>query len=140
MELLRWKTRIAVLWIIQAVAFAATLLLALLGSEATRQILQNQFHDIARVEVSVFFFIPCLMAWLCLALRDSANRWLSFVLGIVFAVLKLLSLSGVLAGEGRPIASIAKSASAAIWFNELWGLLAAILIIWYAWKWPKQEA
>ena len=58
MELLKWKTRIALLWIIQAVAFAATLLLALLGSDATKQILQTQFHDIARVEVSVFFSSP----------------------------------------------------------------------------------
>jgi hypothetical protein len=140
MELLRWKTRIAVLWIIQAAAFAATLLLALLGSEATKKLLETQFHDIARFEVSVLFLIPCIMAWFCVTLKDSANRWLSFVLGIFFVVIKLVVLSGVLAGEGRPLASIMKESSAAMQFTEVWGLVAAGLIVWYAWRWPKREA
>ena len=140
MEPLRRKAIISVLWIIQAVNFAATLLLALLGSEATKRLLETQFHDIARFEVTVLFLVPCIMAWICLILKDSVNRYLSLILGILFAALKLMSLSGILSGEGRPIASIAKTASAGLQFNEFWGFVAALLIIWYAWKWPKKEA
>ena len=140
MELLTWKARMAVLWIIQAVAFAALLLLALLGTEATKKILETQFHDIARLEVAVFFFLPCLMAWFCLTLKDSISRRLSLTFGVLFAAIKLVVLSGVLAGEGRPLASLMKESSAAMWFTEIWGLIATALIVWYAWKWPKQEA
>jgi LytS/YehU family sensor histidine kinase len=116
------------------------LLLALLGSEATKQIMQTQFHDIARFEVAVFFFLPCLMAWFCLTLKDSLIRWLSIMLGILLAVIKLVALSGILAGEGRPLASIVKESSDAVLFTEIWALVATGLIVWYAWKWPKQEA
>ena len=140
MELLRWKTRMALLWLIQAVAFAALLLLALLGTEATKKIMETQFHAVPRLEVAVFFFLPCLMAWLCLTLRDSIIRRLSFIFGVLLTVLKLVAGSGVLAGEGRPLASITRAASADIWFTEVWGLIAMALIVWYAWKWPKQEA
>jgi hypothetical protein len=131
MELLRWKTKMSILWIIQAVAFAGLILLALLGSGAIKGLMETQISEGIRFVIAVFFFIPCIMAWFCLILKDSANRWLSFVLGILFAVIKLLSMSGVLSSAGVP---------AAIRFNEFWGFLAALLIIWYAWKWPKQEA
>ncbi len=140
MEPLKWKIRMAVLWLIQAVSFAAALLLALLGSENTKNILETQFHNVARFEVAVFFFIPCLMAWLCLTLKDSRSRWLSFAFGILFAFMGLVSMTGVLAGEGRPLASLGLTASAGMRFNNIWGFAAALLIIWYAWKWPKQEA
>jgi hypothetical protein len=140
MELLRWKTRMALLWMIQAVAFAALLLLALLGTEATKKIMETQFHAIPRFEVAVFFFLPCLMAWFCLTLRDSINRRLSLIFGVLLIVFKLAAGSGVLAGEGRPLASITRGASADIWLTEIWGLIATVLIVCYAWKWPKQEA
>ena len=128
MELIRWKARMSILWIIQAVAFATVLLMATLEPEATRQGLNTQA---ARFWISGIFFICCIMAWFCVTLRDSINRWLSFVLGILFAVVKLISFSGGLSSE---------AVSAAYRFHEFWGFLAAVLIIWHAWKWPKQEA
>jgi hypothetical protein len=128
MELLRWKTRMSILWVIQAVAFATLLLMALTGPEATRQTLNTQS---TRFEISAVFFISCIMAWICVTLKDSVNRWLSFVLGILFAVVKLISMSGVFSSE---------AVRAAYRFHEFWGFLAALLIVWYAWKWPKQEA
>jgi hypothetical protein len=128
MELLRWKSRMAVLWIIQAIAFAAVLLFALTEPEATRQGLHTQSTIFV---VSVIFFIACIMAWFCFTLKESVNRWLSFVLGILFAAAKLISMSGALSSDAVP---------AAYRFHELWGFLAALLIVWYAWKWPKQEA
>jgi hypothetical protein len=140
MELLRWKTRMAMLWIIQTMAFAALLFAALLGTAATKEIMETQFHAIPRFEVAVFFFLPCLMAWFCLTSKDSIARRLSLIFGVLLTLLKLAAWSGLLAGEGRPLASITRGASADIWFTEAWGLIATVLIIWYAWKWPKQEA
>jgi len=140
MELLQWKTRMAVLWIIQTIAFAALLLEALLGTASTKKIMETQFHAIPRFEVAVFFFLPCLMAWFCLTSKGSISRRLSLFFGVLLTLLKLVAWSGILAGEGRPLASITRDASADIWFTEVWGLIAAVLIIWYAWKLPKQEA
>ncbi len=128
MEVMKWKTRMSVLWVIQAVAFATLLILALLAPETTRQGLDTQT---ARFAVSVIFFISCVMAWFCVALKNSASRWLSLIFGVVFAVCKLLSMSGVFSSGGTSGVHV---------FHEFWGFLGAILIIWYAWKWPKQEA
>ena len=126
MELLRWKAKISVLWIIQAVAFAAVLFLYLIEGQ-----LETVVGEGDRFLVTVFFFIPCIMAWFALVLKDSANRWISFVVGILYAVIKLLTSISAIFTEG----------TSSVWiFNEIWGFLAAALIIWYAWKMPKQEA
>jgi hypothetical protein len=131
MELLRWKTRLAVLWIIQAVAFAAVHLMdPKVWSGVKGTLLEVPALEQTRMLISIFFFIPCIMAWFSMTLKDSANRWLSFVLGILYALLKLVSFISALTGGG----------STSTIFNESWGSLAAILIVWYAWKMPKQEA
>jgi hypothetical protein len=99
-----------------------------MGAKLT-SVLQMPFSEQDRWQVTIFFFIPCIMAWLSMILKSTANRWLSFVLGILYALIKLSNSIGILIqGDSTTV------------FNESWGLLAAILIVWYAWKMPKQEA
>jgi hypothetical protein len=108
MEPLKWKTRIAVLWMIQAVAFAATIFLALFGSETIKQISETQVGEGTKVLLSVFFLIPCIMAWISLTLKGSANRWASFILGILYAVIKLIVLIEGFA-EGGPSGCVGRN-------------------------------
>ncbi len=129
MELLRWKAKMSILWVIQAVAFASVIFLALLGSK-TIQVMEPPFTERVRWLVTVFFFIPCIMAWLSVILQGAATRWLSLVLGILYAYIKLRTSLG----------SLSQGEMSALLFNEVWGFLTALLIIWYAWKQPKQEA
>ena len=129
MELLRWKAKMSILWIIQAVAFASVIFLGLLGSKVI-QVMEPPFTERLRWLVTIFFFIPCIMAWLSVILQGAAIRWLSLVFGILFAYIKLRTSLG----------SLSQGEMSALLFNEVWGFLAALLIIWHAWKQPKQEA
>jgi hypothetical protein len=117
MELTRWRTTIAVLWIIQVANFVAVVFYGFFEQSGE-----------SKVGITVYLLIPCLLAFLSLTLKASVNRWLSFIFGILFAPVKLRHL-------------IAGFDPAGIGFRitELWGFLGAILIVWYAWKMPKQE-
>ena len=117
MELMKCKTMLAMLWMIQAVNFAAVVFYGFFEQLDSREL-----------GITLYLFIPCLMAWLSLALNGSVNRWLSLILGILAALVKL-----------RYIITGFDSVGFAFRFNEVWGFLGAILIVWYAWKWPKEE-
>jgi hypothetical protein len=67
------------------------------------------------------------MAFLSLTLKDSTNRWANIIMGIVWIGLSLADLPGYLA---KPSAY-----AILMWLS---GRVATVLIVWYAWKWPKQ--
>jgi hypothetical protein len=128
-ELSRWKTRIAVLWIVQVVSYAAELFLNVIDPKwiTARQSTSTQITDLG---ISFFFFVPCLMAWLTLTLNETANRWTNRAYGTLNALLLVAIL----------ISSYAGGASPALRFNGTWSCAVALLTVWYAWKWPKREA
>jgi len=64
-----------------------------------------------------------------MTLKDSANRWVNFVLGIIFTLLNIGHLIEHLAEPSVQQILILGST-----------VVATALIAWYAWKWPKQEA
>ncbi|MCJ7537791.1 MAG: DUF6326 family protein [Anaerolineales bacterium] len=70
--------------------------------------------------------IPSLMIFLSLTLPAKANRWTNIIVGIF----KIAVVVGGLIGES--------------WAYYIFGSIVEVvllsLIVWYAWKWPKQEA
>lgn len=81
--------------------------------------------------MSVIFAIPILMIILSLILRDRVNRWVNRVVGIAFVVFDLCFL-------GLTLFLWEFSA-----YEAFWSLMYTVftgLVVWYAWKWPKQEA
>ena len=134
MELLRCKTRIAVLWIILAMGFSAYMLLRFLESGIIEGIISGQYGGSQISEgllfyLAIFWFIPWILVWLSLTLKGSANRWTNFVMGILWAIGFVYGLTE----------SVSRGHSAAILVDKSIGFVAAVLIAWYAWKWPKQE-
>ena len=81
------------------------------------------------VFLALFWWIPLAMAFLSLTLKDSANRWTNFVLGIIFTILNIFHLTEHLAQPSVHQLLIVCST-----------IVITALIAWYAWKWPKQEA
>ena len=81
----------------------------------------------ALIDISV----PLVMAFLSLTLKDSASRWLNIIVGGIYAVLEFITLLEELT-VGTPTGYTIVMLIAAV--------VALILIVWYAWKWPKQEA
>jgi hypothetical protein len=67
--------------------------------------------------------IPSLMPFLSLVLPAGANRWVNIVFGAVYTAIMILVIRG------------------GWYFYVFYGLVEitlTLLIIWYAWTWPKQ--
>ncbi len=83
--------------------------------------------QISLVGAAVLMAIPAIMVFLSLALKAKANRWANIILGIIYtgAMLFTIFLPGAWA------------------YYILLGIVEVVLtalIVWSAWKWPKQEA
>ena len=70
--------------------------------------------------------IPSFMVFLSLTLKPKANRWTNIVVGILFIVVQLSSL-------------FIEEPWAYYIFGTIVEVVLLSLIVWYAWKWPKQE-
>jgi hypothetical protein len=76
---------------------------------------------------AIIMAIPSVMVFLSLTLMPKANRWANIILGVIYTVIILLTL--LMPG---------------VWAHYIFvGIVEVVLtalIVWYAWKWPKQEA
>ena len=125
-----WKIKIAVLWLFRAMAVSTYSMLMLTEPGVLEGIIAGK---ILGMEISpevlligaIESLVPLVMAFLSLTLRDSINRWANVILGIVYTVLNLVSITDAPSAHG-----ILMWGSAAV---------ATTLIVWYAWK-PRQKA
>jgi uncharacterized membrane protein YecN with MAPEG domain len=134
MELLRWKTRIAVLWVFMAVAMSVHSIMAFMEPGMIEEIMSGQIEGAALtsgmlVFMGLFWLIPLWLAFLSMTLKGSANRWINFILGIIFTILNLWHFIEHLASPS-PVQILAVGST----------VVVTALIAWYAWKWPKEEA
>jgi hypothetical protein len=129
MELLRWKTRIAVLWIFMAVAMSAHAVLSFMAREVVEQMWEMEMGPGMMLFMAIFYWVPLVMAVLSLTLKDTANRWANFILGIVFTILNIVHLSEHFAQPSAHLILLIGST-----------VVVTGLIAWFAWRWPKQEA
>ena len=74
---------------------------------------------------AIWMTIPVVMLLLSLTLKYPVNRWANIIVGIFFVVINLIGLSAYPWGYDK--------------FLIIVGLVFNVLIVWYAWKWPKQE-
>ena len=80
--------------------------------------------------MSIIFVVPIIMSFLSLTLNDKANRWANRIIGIFFAAFDLVFLG---------LSLFLWSFSAYETFWSIIYLVFTALVVWYAWKWPKQE-
>ena len=80
--------------------------------------------------MSIIFAVPIFMCFLSLTLKDKANRWANRIIGIFFAAFDLVFLC---------LALFLWPFSAYETFWSLVYLVFTALVVWYSWKWPKQE-
>jgi hypothetical protein len=74
----------------------------------------------------IFVIIPALMIFLSVALPAKVNRWTNIILATVYIPYMLFNLAG--------------EAWVHMYFAAVVEVVLLLLIISYAWKWPKQEA
>ena len=123
MDDLIWKVRISVLWLIYDVA----LLVYMILESAELGVVEQAGPELLLL-FAVVLLVPLVMAFLSLTLKGSMNRWVNIIVGIVYAVFELLALSEV---------AVKPSAWAILMI--LSKLVVLALVVWYAWKWPKEE-
>ena len=137
MELLRCKARLSVLWIAMAAGTVSAMFLSFLAPGTMEEVIAGEYGGMKISEgflsiYSLFFIIPLLMAILCLNLKRSANRWLNFILGIIWVLWFISELvSHLLMIEGVPIA---------MWLMLIFGFIFSVYIVYCAWRLPEQEA
>ena len=77
--------------------------------------------------IAVLMAIPGVMVFLSLALKPKASRWANIILGVIYTVVMLITM-------------LLPGAWAYYIFLGIVEVVITVLIVWYAWKWPKQEA
>ena len=126
------KVRISVLWLFKIVADLVSGILALMEPGVIDMIRAgNLYGEVLWPEVlfilAVTLLVPLVMAFLTVTLEGSMNRWANIIVGIVFAGLGVLNFVDPAMHTAHGILmSIAL-------------FVAPVLIVWYAWKWPKKE-
>ena len=121
---LEWRTKLAVLWFIQAVNYAAYVLILIVEGGALGTAAAGE----SGMLLAVFFLIPCALAWSAFALAPTVSRWPHMVFGALFAAIKLYASVQALTSE---------TGSRAVLVNEAWAFVAAALLVWCAWKYPR---
>ena len=81
--------------------------------------------------MAIIMVLPIFMSFLSLTLKDKANRWANLSIGIFFVGFDLIFLIFTLFLWQAPAYEI---------FLGIVYLVFTALVVWYAWKWPKQEA
>ena len=137
MEILRWKARLSVIWVVMAVGYTAGWFLMFMMPGIMEEMMAGEMpagkplSEGRMVMYALFWLIPLVMAVLCLTLKDSLNRWLNFALGTIFGLFFIYEIVGRSIGE--------EEVSVAIWLIFIAAIVFSALIALFAWRWPKQE-
>ena len=130
------KIKISVLWLIgELVAIAGNLLelyeTGFIEGLIAGELAGMQITPELMLLNAILFLIAPLMVFLSLALKDSFNRWANIIVGIVLAGFGFLTVFEYLAQQSAFLAS-------EILIEIAWIVVTA-LIVWYAWKWPREK-
>jgi hypothetical protein len=85
-----------------------------------------QINQVFLLGSAILMAIPSVMVFLSLTLKADANRWVNIIVGI---------FSIVVLGASFFVGEL----SARYTFQAIVEGVLIALIVWYAWKWPKQE-
>ena len=133
-NLLDVRIVLAALWIAEVLSSLNGDTYRLSDSVTLKSLLENTGSIKATPELllvmSIIFVFPILMSALTLILKYSVSRWANRIIGILYAVIILAFWI---------LGFVLQSAS----YEFVWStaqLVFVLLVVWYAWKWPKQEA
>jgi len=140
MESLSWKVRIIVLWFISAEAYSAHMIYVTIEPVSMQKMLAwgATIDNVGWVFGALWWLIPFWLAFITIAVRGPANRWANFVFGIVATILNIYHFFMCAVPLVTPVLFSRPTPQHILLLGT--AMVATALIIWYAWKWPKQEA
>ncbi len=121
MDNLAHKVKIFALWMFYIVLFLTVLVLGLFGPGGIQMVMSGEIGGVNLTSeyltgAAVSLLIPVVMAFLALSLKDSINRWANAIVGAFTT--------------GAPPYAI---------LHEIAKTVVPVLIVWYAYRWPKEE-
>jgi hypothetical protein len=124
------RCKLAALWIATLLLFAYGDIFGFYSPGQIQEVLAGQLSGMAITQgflfaVSVYVAIASVMVFLSLVLTPTVNRWANIVLPILYVVSIVASAIGETSAYYRFL-SITESA-------------LLLLIVWYAWTWPRLE-
>jgi len=122
------KIKLSALWVAFFFSSIYGDVLRLYDPERAEALAMEMTHEFMLVS-AITMLIPITMGFLSLALKDKTNRRANMVLGIFFVGYVLLFLFSSI--TARPAYETVLATALVVF---------AALIVWHAWKWPKQEA
>lgn len=127
------KVRLSVLWVALMFFYLYNDVLSSFRRDMIEDVLSGEMGGMQVTQTFLFgaavlMAIPILMVFLSLALPARVNRWTNIIVGLFHAI--VLLATQLVPGE--------------TWVHyRLYEILEAVfiaLIVWHAWKWPRQEA
>ena len=129
MEILKWKIKISALWIIVCINHLTFEFLDLQRKSDLFGESPQLDPELAKVVMSIKITVHCITIWLPFILRNSANKWTNVVLGLLFTAFNTTMFISGWIDWATPAAVI----------TMFVGSLVSVLVVWCAWKFPKQE-
>lgn len=133
MKILNLKIRIIVLWLFMAASITAEIALYLYEKGQIENIISGKAGITSGNLVlwTCRWLIPFVLAFLTVSLGNKANRITNLVLGAIFTVFNIFQFIMRLAtGQELPAFLI---------IIILSSIIASVLILWYAIRWPKYK-
>jgi hypothetical protein len=125
MSHLSWRIEIATLWLVQVINFVSIIFISYFETG----LVAGYEPESVGVLLSVYFLVFALLIWLAFVLKVGIGRWVHIIFGALMVLLK----------GGYVAQSLGGAESMGFLLNEIWGLLAAALLVWAAWRSPKVE-
>jgi len=122
-----WKIKIAALWIVFEFGMFTVPVVEMYMPDFMENAIAQTTPEML-VVLAVATMIPPILAFLTLVLKDSISRWMNIISAIVFVALSPIGVIDVPTEYYAPMIAIA-----------VVEVVAAALIVWYAWK-SKQKA
>ena len=123
------KFKLSALWIALMFFYSYNDVFGFYRQDIVENVLSGEIalNQVFLFGAAILMAIPIFMIFLSLALPAKVNRWVNIIAGIVYA--------GILV----PALLVSGETWAYYVFYEILEVVLIALIVWHAWKWPKQE-
>lgn len=124
------KLKLSALWVAMMLLYIYADILSLFRPGQVEEIIEGRMGPFAATQASLLIAtllmtIPAVMVFLSLILKPKASRWANIIFGALYTLVNISNLIG-------------ESWAYYLFFGAV-EIALTLMIVWYAWRWPKQE-
>ncbi len=124
------KLKLSAIWITLMFLYIYKDILSLFRPGAIESILAGfmgpfSVTQVALLQATILMIIPAVMVLLSLTLKPNINRWTNVIVGSLFVLVNIATQIG--------------ETWVYYWLFGVVEIILTILIVWYAWKWPRYK-